>query len=134
MGGVVYQDDLVYSSHAQHSGGESQYYLGHLMLGTRRHVPGLANLTPDEASAIGLWSSRLAWSLMVTESAEHVYSFVLGHHVPHLHIHLVPRYPGAPREYWGTKTDEWPQAPRGTDADVEALSSRIRDHVHSQWL
>jgi histidine triad (HIT) family protein len=50
--------------------------------------------------------ARTARALKAVVGAEHVYSFVLGHHVPHLHIHVLPRYPGAPREFWGTRVDE----------------------------
>lgn len=134
VGGVIYEDELVFASHAQLRAGKTEYYLGHLMLETRRHVAGLADLTDEEAQAVGLWSARLAAVLKATESVEHVYSFVFGHHVPHLHIHLVPRYPGAPREYWGVNTDDWPDAPHGGDADVETLNQRVRDHIHSEWL
>lgn len=134
VGGVIYEDELVFASHAQLWAGKTEYYLGHLMLETRRHVAGLADLTDEEARAVGLWSARLAGALTATEGVEHVYSFVFGHHVPHLHIHLLPRYPGAPPEYWGVKTDEWPDAPHGGDADVEALNQRVRDHIHSEWL
>jgi hypothetical protein len=61
--------------------------------------------------------------------AGHVYAFVLGDHVPHLHVHLVPRYPGAPAEYWGVHVDEWPGAPRGGPAEVQALVSRLRNYL-----
>lgn len=61
--------------------------------------------------------------------AKHVYSFVLGHHVPHLHIHVVPRYPGAPREFWGTRVDGWPDAPRGGAAEIAALCDRLRSWI-----
>lgn len=134
VGGIIYQDELVSVSHAQLWADKTEYYLGHLMLETSRHAPDMASLTDEEARAVGLWSSRLANVLMSTPDVEHVYSFIIGDQVPHLHIHLIPRYKGAPREYWGPKVDEWPDAPHGDAADVEALNERIRDHIHSQWL
>lgn len=56
----------------------------------------------------------------------HVYALVLGDNVPHVHIHLIGRYPGAPREYWGIHTDEWLDAPRGDQAAVEAMCEQLR--------
>jgi diadenosine tetraphosphate (Ap4A) HIT family hydrolase len=91
-----------------------------------RHAPGLADLTDGEAQALGLLMSRLSRTLQRCEGAEHVYAFVLGDHVPHLHVHLVPRYRGTPRAYWGVRLDEWPDAPRGDAAAVEALCLRLR--------
>ncbi len=123
-GGAIYEDDLVYAGHLlpdPHS-----TYLGYLMAETKRHTPGLAELTDQEAQALGLLVTRLSRALKACEKAEHIYTFVLGHHVPHVHIHVVPRYPGAPQEYWGTRVDEWPAAPHGGDAEIAALCERLR--------
>jgi diadenosine tetraphosphate (Ap4A) HIT family hydrolase len=57
----------------------------------------------------------------------HIYSFVMGDHVPHLHVHLVPRYPGTPREYWGVRVSEWPNAPRGGVGEIDAVCGRLRE-------
>ncbi|GHO62303.1 hypothetical protein KSC_011950 [Ktedonobacter sp. SOSP1-52] len=69
-------------------------------------------------------------ALKQSEQAEHIYALVIGHGVPHLHIHLIPRYPGTPREYWGVtgeKTvEDWPQAPHGGKAEIAALCERLR--------
>ncbi len=97
-------------------------YLGHLVVEPRRHVPGLADLTPDEAAALGRWAAMAAKALR----AEHVYSSVVGHQVDHLHLHLVPRYPGTPREFWWPRLDEWPDAPLGGNAEVTQLVGEIR--------
>ena len=112
-GGVIYEDDLLYVSHAQLWGDEVDPYLGHLFVEPKRHAPGLADLTEEEAQAIGLCTSRVARALMHTEGVEHVYSFVIGDRAPHVHVHVIGRYPGAPRAYWGPKVDEWPEASRG---------------------
>ncbi|HKZ83884.1 MAG TPA: hypothetical protein VJ793_09550 [Anaerolineae bacterium] len=42
---------------------------------------------------------------------------------------VVPRYPGAPREYWGTRVDEWPDAPHGGPQEMAALCARLRAHL-----
>jgi diadenosine tetraphosphate (Ap4A) HIT family hydrolase len=131
-GGAIYEDDLVYAGHAQMRDGQATAYLGYLMIEPKRHVAGLADLDDKEAAALGLLASRISRALKASEGAEHVYAFVLGDHVPHLHLHLVPRYPGAPREYWGVRVDEWPEAPRGGPREMAALCERLRDYLVSE--
>ena len=128
-GGKVYEDDLVVASHSLIAEGEVETYLGILFLEPKRHVPGMAELTDEEAQRAGLLVSKLSKALKECEGAEHVYVFVLGHHVLHLHIWLVPRYQGTPREYWGTRVDEWPDAPRGGAGEIEAVCDRIRGQL-----
>ena len=131
-GGAVYQDDLLYAGHASIPPGEGTAYLGSLLVEPRRHVPGLADLTDAEAQRLGLLITRLSRALIASEGAEHVYLFVFGHHVSHLHVWVVPRYPGTPREYWGTRVDEWPDAPRGGPSEIADLCERIRLHLTTE--
>lgn len=132
-GGVVYEDDLLYVSHAQLWGGEADHYLGHMFVEPKRHVPELADLTEAEAQALGLYTSRVARALMCTEGVEHVYSFVIGDGVPHVHIHVIGRYPGAPRKYWGPQVDEWPEAPRGGQAEIAEVTARVRAFLQERY-
>ena len=129
-GGAIYEDELVYAGHVRSDQGAT--YLGHLMIEPKRHVPGLAELTDEEAQALGLLVSRLSRVLKASEGAEHIYEFVLGDNVAHLHIHLMPRYPGAPRQYWGVHVDEWPDAPHGGEAEVAALCDRVRTSLANE--
>lgn len=129
-GGPIYQDDLVYVSHAAPSGDE-QAYLGWCLVEPRRHAPGLADLADEEGRVIGLLVARLSRALKAELDAEHVYAFVLGHHVEHLHVHVIVRHPGAPREYWGVRVDEWPDAPRGDETRVAALVARLRARLEA---
>jgi diadenosine tetraphosphate (Ap4A) HIT family hydrolase len=128
-GGAIEQDDLVYASHAQIRPGQSTAYLGYLMAEPKRHVAGLEGLTDGEARALGSLVARLSRALVTTEGADHIYAFVLGDAVPHVHVQVVARYPGAPAEYRGPRVDEWPEAPRGGPAEIEAVCERVRD-----WL
>ncbi len=130
-GGVIYQDDLLFISHAQCWGDATEVYLGYLFIEPRRHVTGLPDLNEAEAQAIGLFTSRLARALTQTEGVEHVYAFVIGDGAPHVHVHVVGRYPGAPRQYWGPRVDEWPGAPRGKKEEVEAVAARIRQFLQT---
>lgn len=128
-GGAIEQDDLVYAGHAQIRPGQSTAYLGYLMAEPKRHVTGLEGLTEEEARALGSLVARLSRALVATEGADHIYAFVLGDAVSHMHVHVVARYPGAPAEYRGPRVDEWPEAPRGGPAEIEAVCERMRD-----WL
>jgi histidine triad (HIT) family protein len=129
-GGVIFSDDTVYAGHC-HLLGRHDILLGWLIVEPRRHVAELADLTDHEAAALGTLVSRLARALQQSEGAEHVYSFVLGDGlaIPHLHIHVMPRYPGTPREYWGQRVPEWTGGPRGgTDAMLQ-LTTRLRLNI-----
>ena len=126
-GGPVYEDELVFVGHAfdvEGTGGDA--YLGHLLLEPKRHVAGLDRLQADEAEQIGRLLPPLARALKESEGAEHVYSAVIGHHVPHLHVHLFPRYPGTPPEYSFMNVDEWDGSPKGGEAEIAVISSRLR--------
>ena len=133
-GGVLYEDDLVVASHSLIAEGDMESYLGILFIEPKRHITGMAELTTQEAQRAGLLISKLSKALKVSEGAEHIYLFVLGHHVPHLHLWLVPRYPGTPREYWGLRVDEWPDAPKGGVCEIEALCDRIRDQLDTSSM
>jgi len=93
-GGCLYEDELVYSSHGIIQSGKTRAYLGTLFVEPKRHVPGMAELTDAEAERIGLVSSRLSRALKQTGDVDHIYVHVWGHHVPHLHVWIVPRYRG----------------------------------------
>lgn len=125
-GGAIYEDELVYISHAQIRDGQDTAFIGTLFVEPKRHVDGVEDLTDEEARALGLWSSRTARALKAVTHAEHIYLFRFGHHVDHLHLWLVPRYPGTPEEYWGTRVDEWPGAPYGDEAEIAAFCERLR--------
>ena len=132
-GGPVVEDDLALVTHivtGQAMGGDgTTAYLGHLFVEPRRHAPGLPDLTSAEARSIGWWSAQASRALRDVAGAEHVYSAVIGDGVPHLHVHLMPRYPGTPREYWWTRLSEWPGAPRGDAATIADLVQRLRTYL-----
>jgi hypothetical protein len=39
---------------------------------------------------------------------------------------VVPRYPDTPREYWGVRLSQWPDAPRGGIDAITAICNRLR--------
>ena len=127
-GGVLFQDDLVYAGHAYPRAGGSAYR-GYMVVEPMRHALGLGDLTEDEAAAVGCLVNRVARALKEVAGAEHVYSFVFGDGVPHLHVVLAPRYPGTPREWWGVRVTEWPDAPRLDEAERRVLLAELRPRV-----
>lgn len=127
-GGALHEDALVYCSHVFDPERNPAPYLGHLIVEPKRHAPGLADLTDDEARAVGALAARASRALYA-EGAEWVYAAVLGHHVAHLHLHLIPRYPGTPPDHWNPLTiDEWEGAKHGGPEEVAALSDQLRAH------
>ncbi len=127
----VAADELVVVTHVlpDAPGRSGPVYLGHLVVEPRRHAPGLADLTDAEGAAIGTWVARASRALRA-QGAEHVYSMVAGHQVDHLHQHLIPRYPGTPREYWWPpRFDEWPDARLGGYPEIARIVRGLRAHL-----
>ena len=74
-------------------------YLGYLVIDLKRHVP------------IGETLNRVSIALRETQHDEHMYAFVQGDVVPHVHIHGIPRYANTPESFWGPmKIVSWPDA------------------------
>jgi histidine triad (HIT) family protein len=127
IGGPAYEDNLVYAHH--YGQGKDPNYLGHLMLMTKRHVPGFAELTEAEARAIGLSIALLSRALKACTGAEKVYVEAYYEVNPHLHLHLTARYPGTPREYWRWNITAWPEAPKGGLEEITDLCNRLRAYL-----
>ncbi len=133
-GGIVYEDNFVDAYH--YCQDEGPGYLGRLLLKTKRHAPGFADLTEAEAQAVGLALARLSSALKICTGAEKVYVEAYCEVVPHLHLLLTARYPGLPQEYWRWNISDWPQAPSGGPDEINALCDQLRAHlaqtVHEQ--
>ena len=126
FGGFIYEDDLIAVSHSLFWGEEKNHYLGHIFIETKRHVGEYADLTDEEAQRIGLYIKKVSKALLNTLDMDHVYSFVIVDGVPHVHVHVIGRYRGAPREYWGSRVDEWPEAPKGDETEIEKVTEKLR--------
>ncbi len=124
---IVYEDDHFYVIHPLDSAEPT--YLGSLMLVTKRHAPGFAELTADEAQAFGLLLARVSRALKAATDAEHAYVYSFGEGFRHLHAFVVARYDAMPAEYVRLDVERWPDAPRGDAAAVEALCARLRSHL-----
>ncbi len=130
-GGMIYEDDLVCACHYSQSG--TLEYLGYVVAQPKRHARTFAELTDDEARAMGLLIARVARALGDCCGAERAYVEFYGEVTPHLHVFLTARYPGVPSEYWRANLGKWPDAPMGGPEEIAALSARLRTHM-SQWI
>lgn len=130
-GGSIFEDDLVYCGHVWSQEDDQGIYLGACIVEPKRHLHSWGDLADDEAARMGIAIRNIARALQRSEAAEHVYVFVLGHHVPHLHVWVIPRYEGTPREYWGLNLLEWSDKPTGREIEVIALCDRLRAVLNS---
>jgi histidine triad (HIT) family protein len=124
-GGVLFEDDAVLVGMVK-PGADGRTYLGYVVVEPKRHVPDLSELTVKEGQAIGHQVARFSRAIRELTRVVHIYAFVLGDHVRHVHVHVVGRYAHTPREWWGIKVDEWPDAPRGTPEEITALAEHMR--------
>jgi diadenosine tetraphosphate (Ap4A) HIT family hydrolase len=133
-GGFVWHDGAVVAFHVPPLDeiGSPRPYLGHLLIVTRRHVARLGDLTDDESVAVGRAAARLARALTEAGGADWVYSAVIGTRVPHFHLHLLPRYPGTPRDVAWHQVDEWEGAPRGGSQEIAELIGRLGAHLENR--
>ena len=97
--------------------------LGHLFIETDRHVPYLADLSPEESAALGRLRTRLAHELRMATDAEFVLAAVIGLGVAHFHEHLFARFRDTPGEVPWHESDD--AAPRADEAAVAALAGRL---------
>ncbi|MFJ7731994.1 HIT family protein [Lysinibacillus sp. NPDC097231] len=129
-GVMIYEDEYVYVGHIDNNGAPN--YLGHIMIDLKRHAPTLGDMTVEEAKSFGVIMARVSKAIMECEKAEHIYSFVSGNSVPHLHMHLVPRYPNTPKQYWGpSAVYDWEEAPMGDNKEVVKLCTRIKTYIEN---
>lgn len=122
---IVYENEFVTVSHMLDSDGPT--YLGRLALQSKRHAHGYAELTDDEARAIGLATTRVSQALKSCTTAENVYSIFFAEVVPHLHLLMTARYPETPEGYWRMEILDWPDAPRGGPEDVLQPCDHMRE-------
>lgn len=96
-GGVLYDDGLWRLEHAF----EPIPMVAWLVLKPLRHVESLADLTSEEAAALGMVLRRIARAIDDTLAPARVYTALFAEAVAHLHLHLIPRAPDLPQNYRG---------------------------------
>lgn len=105
-------------------------FLGYLMVTSRRHAADFAELTDDESAAVGRCVARLSRALK-SLGAERVYVAAVGHGSPHLHVHLVPRWPGTPDDVSWLHVDDWEEARRGSFDEAASFAGRLREALEA---
>lgn len=124
----IYEDDYVYVGHIDSNG--QQNYLGHLMIDLKRHVPTLGDMKPEEACAFGLSMGKISKALKESANAEHVYAVVSGNAVPHVHMHIIPRYPNTPKQFWAPfAVYDAPNAKMGNESEVVEFCQKVKSYL-----
>ncbi len=98
-GAALYDDGLWRLEHTF----EPIPMVGWLVLKPLRHVESLADLTAEEAAALGPLLRRISQAMNETLAPAKVYAALFAEAVAHLHIHLIPR------------AADLPEASRGPD-------------------
>jgi histidine triad (HIT) family protein len=124
-GGHLQKDERVAAFHAPILAPATDVFAGYLFIAPVRHVETFSGLDQAEASALGVAIAQWCRALELA-GAEHVYVLRLGHVVPHLHIHLVPRWPETPADVPWTQVDEWDGARRGDFAFATRFVQELR--------
>lgn len=113
-------------AHAPDRTPDETNHIGPLIIEPRSHIKSWAELPEDQAARLGVLIGKANALLMRQESIEHVYTWVYGDAIPHLHVWLIPRYLGTPREYWGAKVTQWPDTPKGGVKDMSAFIQKLQ--------
>jgi diadenosine tetraphosphate (Ap4A) HIT family hydrolase len=127
-GGLLWESETVLAFHVPPLL-EPEPLIGHLLIVPRRHADTWADLTASEASEIGQVAAALSGPLRTLTRAERIYSAVLGHHSPHFHLHVFPRYPGTPKEFWFMAADEWEGSPKGGADQIATFVQQLRSEL-----
>ena len=99
---------------------------GYAWLPTRRHVVELHELTDAEAAALIRDLQRVSAAIAGATGAVKLNYEIHGNTVPHLHVHLFPRYVGDPFE-GGPITPRTVTQPVYAAGEHAALTRQVRD-------
>ncbi|MFI7074950.1 HIT family protein [Micromonospora sediminicola] len=108
---------------------------GWLVLVPRRHVVTIADLTDEEAVALGTWQVRLSRALhSVTGCAKtYIAQFAELAGFEHVHFHVVPRAGGLPHHFQGPRVFRLlgkPDQPPVMPTEVTRVSSALHSYLH----
>ena len=109
----------------------SDVFLGHVLVVPRRHVADFAGLNQDEAAEIGVAIAKCSSALKGT-GAERVYIATVGHTFDHLHVHLLPRWPGTPPEIPWHSVDDWAGARRANSSQASDFAVQLRTKLEKE--
>jgi diadenosine tetraphosphate (Ap4A) HIT family hydrolase len=123
-GGVIYEDELWVVDHSI----SPVRLRGWLIVKPRRHVEDFADLSAAEAASFGPLASVAARAVRDTLGAGRVYVCSFGEEWRHVHVHVVPRYPGMEPVSWELLGLMWSdRSPWGCDdREAEAAAEAVR--------
>lgn len=102
-------------------------YRGYCILAFRRHAVELYDLTPAERASFGNDLARIGAAIGRVCAPSKLNLSMLGNAVPHLHCHLMPRYPADP-EWGGPPAFRTPAERRRLEpCDHAALAASLRE-------
>ncbi|HEX5758282.1 MAG TPA: HIT family protein [Thermoanaerobaculia bacterium] len=99
---------------------------GHCLVVPRRHVETLAELAPQEVGPLFAAVQRLARAVEAGLEAEGVFIAInvkISQSVPHLHVHVVPRWKG---DGLFSQKLVWKRAPYESEEQKQEVAAKIR--------
>ncbi len=93
--------------------GTNEVYLGALVIEPKRHVKNWSCLNDKECIELSMLIKEVNRILYSHKKIEHVYTWIFGDAVEHMHIWVMPRYINTPKKFWGTKITKWPESKKG---------------------
>ena len=108
--------------------GEDAPVRGYAWLPVRRHVVELHELTDSEGAAYMRDIRRVSRAIAAATGAVELNYEVHGNTVPHLHLHVFPRYPGDPFE-GGPIDPRAVRAPAYGPGELDALRGRVLEEL-----
>jgi diadenosine tetraphosphate (Ap4A) HIT family hydrolase len=109
---------------------------GWLVLVLRRHVLAVADLTRDEAAALGPLITKVSNALRTLVECEQTYVALFAEHPQHrhVHVHVVPRAADLPEELQGPSVFRFLGGDRErwvSEARMSALATTLRPLLRS---
>jgi diadenosine tetraphosphate (Ap4A) HIT family hydrolase len=106
---------------------------GWLILLPRRHVTVIADLTDQEAAALGGWQVRLSRALReVTGCAKtYVIQFAEQEGFAHIHFHIVPRMPDLPADHRGPQIFHYLSEPPIATDEMDRLAQQLTAQLNT---
>jgi len=107
---------------------------GWLILVPRKHTPGPAHMSDAEARSFGLILRYFEKALEEVTGALRIYTAALGEAVPHMHVHMVPRFASMPGDAKGWAVfDLQRRAQAGevvvSEAEMQGVLSALRTRI-----
>jgi diadenosine tetraphosphate (Ap4A) HIT family hydrolase len=120
---LIFEDEAFHVTHQLEEEGPS--YLGILLIQTKRHAQGIAELTDSEGTELGWLIQRTSRALKSCTRAAWTYVFSFTEGYRHVHVIVAARYPETPKQYVRLAITDWPDAPKGGHPEVADLSRRL---------